>query len=1014
MNRIVRWMAAAACLLTGLTARAQFYTSGEDPASIRWSTFRTDHYKLIYPSGMDSLARAYALSLEQFRPQVGRSAGYLPGGMYRKPMPVILHAYGGESNGSVAWAPRRMDLYTLPEAYGPEPMPWLTSLTVHENRHVAQLQFGADGLFRPFKWLVGDLFAGGLAGVYPGTWFLEGDAVVAETALTPFGRGRRGDFLSYYRASFDAGDWRNWYRWRHGSYRYHAPNHYALGYLTLAGMRTLYDAPLFEADYLHGVTRRPLRPFNIQRAMRRTSGQKKARAAFQEIMQSFQAQWASENRGPWTGSSAFSRIPSWYTVQTSPVPYDGGWLVKENSKVRSTRLVLYKDGEARTLRPFAAWTGDLRLSGDRIYWSETIPDIRWGLRATSRIRYMEDGKIRDLTRDGRLYNPAPTADGQRIAVTEYPVRGGSLIRILDREGKTLQTLNAPAGVQYVESAWVGNTLYVSYIDDEGTGILRWNRATAPQTVLAPQPVSVAHLQGAEDGVYFSCDRTGVNEVYRLTPQGTLIQLTATPYGTASFTMTPDTLYYAAQQREGVLLQKAAASQLLYRQAAYEDVAVHPVAEKLSAQEQTLAQNPPVLKDRSRTVGGTMTEPKRYSKLLGIPYIHSWAPVFFDYDEIEDLSGDITWREAGVGATALFQNLLGTSSGSFGYSYHLDSYTDRWRHSGHFQMTYTGLFPVFEITADLNDRDLIQYSRVKQEHGAISVLSTGGRLVDSPAFQAGLKVYVPLNFSRSGWQRGLVPQLQYTFSNDRFNKTLPVKTAPEALGESIVPTALARLEPGRNVFMQSLTASLRGYVLRPTASALDYPRWGIGLEAGYRSRIGLDDLFSPAVYGYAYGYLPGLMANQGLRLSATWQHQLNGATGENVVTTRPRGFQDTQISNYLAAYAPDQVRVTADYSIPVWVGDISWFSPLLYITHFVVKPHVDWTFLRYGRGYTGTGSLLSAGAEVTARMAHFLWLPFPTSAGFVFDWNGGPEYDVIASRGVKLRRTWIGGVFSIDF
>ena len=98
-------MAAAACLLTGLTARAQFYTSGEDPASIRWSTFRTDHYKLIYPSGMDSLARAYALSLEAFRPQVARSAGYLPGGMYRKPMPVILHAYGGESNGSESTCP---------------------------------------------------------------------------------------------------------------------------------------------------------------------------------------------------------------------------------------------------------------------------------------------------------------------------------------------------------------------------------------------------------------------------------------------------------------------------------------------------------------------------------------------------------------------------------------------------------------------------------------------------------------------------------------------------------------------------------------------------------------------------------------------------------------------------------------------------------------------------------------------------------------------------------------------
>ena len=82
-------------LLTS-TAWAQFYTGGEDPASVRWSTFRTDHYKLIYPTGMDSLARAYARSLETFRPQVGRSIGYLPGGMYRKPMPVILHAHGGQ------------------------------------------------------------------------------------------------------------------------------------------------------------------------------------------------------------------------------------------------------------------------------------------------------------------------------------------------------------------------------------------------------------------------------------------------------------------------------------------------------------------------------------------------------------------------------------------------------------------------------------------------------------------------------------------------------------------------------------------------------------------------------------------------------------------------------------------------------------------------------------------------------------------------------------------------------
>ena len=81
---------------------------------------------------------------------------------------------------------------------------------------------------------------------------------------------------------------------------------------------------------------------------------------------------------------------------------------------------------------------------------------------------------------------------------------------------------------------------------------------------------------------------------------------------------------------------------------------------------------------------------------------------------------------------------------------------------------------------------------------------------------------------------------------------------------------------------------------------------------------------------------------------------------------------------------------------------------------MVKPHVDCTLLKYGRGLSGGGSLVSAGAEITARMAHFLWLPFPTSAGIVFDWNGGSEYDPIAKQGIALTRTYVGGVFSIDF
>ena len=81
---------------------------------------------------------------------------------------------------------------------------------------------------------------------------------------------------------------------------------------------------------------------------------------------------------------------------------------------------------------------------------------------------------------------------------------------------------------------------------------------------------------------------------------------------------------------------------------------------------------------------------------------------------------------------------------------------------------------------------------------------------------------------------------------------------------------------------------------------------------------------------------------------------------------------------------------------------------------MVKPHADVLTFAVGRGFEGHGTLLSAGAEVTARLANFLWLPYDTAVGFTFDWNGGPDFDFVAEQGTELARTWIGGVFTVDF
>ena len=224
------WCPILLVLLSSAASYAQFYTTGDDPASVKWYRTDTETYRIIYPEGLDSLARVYAVTLEKYKAAAGRSAGYVPGEWTVGRIPVILHAFNANSNGSVAWAPKRMDLYTSPQAYGSEPMPWTDMLAIHEQRHVAQMQAGLSGAFRPFGWIFGEMFNGLVAGIYPSTAFLEGDAVVAETALSKSGRGRTGDFLNYYMIAFDNGDFRSWNRWRFGSQKHYAPDHYAAGY----------------------------------------------------------------------------------------------------------------------------------------------------------------------------------------------------------------------------------------------------------------------------------------------------------------------------------------------------------------------------------------------------------------------------------------------------------------------------------------------------------------------------------------------------------------------------------------------------------------------------------------------------------------------------------------------------------------------------------------------------------------------------------------------------------------
>ena len=992
-------------------ASAQFYLEGSDPFG-RWSELGTAHFRIIYPAGLDSLARTYAISLETWHPSVGLSAGMAPGSGQWGKTPVILHAFHPYSNGSVVWAPKRMDLFTRPDPYGSLPQSWVTQLAVHESRHLSQMQLAYRKPFRWVNYVIGEMWPGAVAALFTPPALLEGDAVVAETALTASGRGRSGTFLNYYHVAFDQGDWRNWYQWVYGSFKRFAPDHYTTGYMTVAGMRYFFDSPSFTADYIDYVRRHPLPVAAIQRYVAR-AGSGSFRETFRSIQEGFHALWTeeAEARGPFMKIEQVSRKPNFATDYSHGVWIDGKYYAYKEGKTFTRRLIrLFPDGREQDLGAFSSHASTLFSGEGRIYWTETIPGTRWELDGASIVRYLDgEGRRHDLTRTGRLYNPQPGPGG--LAVVEYPVEGSSNLLILNEEnGTVLRREPAPDGVQLTEPAWLGDALYCLGLDDRGFGIWRLSDE-GWICVLTPSVQALERLNGADGMLEFVSDRNGVQELYRFDPAtGRAWQLSNSRYGGTDYSLQGDTLWFSSMTPEGRAIFKARAPQPV--EVDLRTVHRYRVADKLSEQERGLPAS------RADTI---LLPPRRYGKPAHLIKVHSWAPLWFNYDAVSSSSLDFSYRSASPGVMGFFQNELGTAYGTAGYSVFPDpEKPGEWRHSGHFQFSYAGLYPVMEASFDLYDKGTGQYTFQRRSgKGSGTTYATVRNDLTGPSWAGSLRAYIPFRYNKGGVQRGWIPQISWTISNNLFDSGTVDLLQQETLSGGRNHFALMDIDPGQNRPMQTLRGSVRGYWMLPVAESQVYPRLGVGAETGASFRPGLTHLYTPVWYGYLYGYLPGFTRTQGLRLTLTGQIQAaTGAPfGENSVNLWPRGFTSAD-GLAIARASVHQTKLTADYALPVYVGDLSWFSPVAYIRNFLIIPHFDWTTFggrRVVEGFAGretASSLFSAGVDLTVELAHLLWAPFPCSLGVSASWLGGPYFSVLNADG--SRKPWsVGLIFSLD-
>ena len=116
-------------------------------------------------------------------------------------------------------------------------------------------------------------------------------------------------------------------------------------------------------------------------------------------------------------------------------------------------------------------------------------------------------------------------------------------------------------------------------------------------------------------------------------------------------------------------------------------------------------------------------------------------------------------------------------------------------------------------------------------------------------------------------------------------------------------------------------------------------------------------------------------------------------------------------SYLSIYNDNLTNFSADYAIPVYIGDLAIGGSFLYIKRMVITPHFDFNLVE------DKPSLFSVGTSLTFNLESIVFLTWPCSVGVTYSYNGGfnGEYQKLTEEvGIELGRHFVGPVFSVSF
>ncbi len=614
---------------------AQFYVTGEPPASITWKRIETDHFKIVFPDGMYQHANRYANLLEYYK----KESDLMQEDKIRK-MPVLIHSSSVISNGYVTWTPKRMEIVTTPpqDSYAQD---WLSQLAIHEYRHVAQLHGLNKGFTRVLSFFTGQIAVGISSAMIP-AWLYEGDAVYTETRLSNTGRGRMPGFEMPIRTlTIENSEPYSYDKAVFGSYKDFVPDHYHYGYQIVSYAQSRFGRDLWPKAFEYtGKNMYLISPLAVY--LKSKYGISKSKL-YNRAMDSIKYLY-NNSMEQITYTKYFNineRNNTAYTSYTLPHFIKGNKIVALKSSIDHLDKLVIIDTtghEETIITTGLTWGNSLSASDRYVVWNESVRDPRWRRRDYSEIRILDlsTGKVRSLKKKTRYFSPDISANEKYIVSVETDPSDHNYLVLLDLvKGSVIKRIAVPENNALQMPRWIStNSIVAITVSEKGNKIVEINLGSEIwETILPYTWHQIAEPLRYNNYIMFRGTYSDIDNIFAVNVHTKrLFQVTSSRYGARHPAINKDStiLIYSDYTVKGFDIVEIPIDTSLWNPV---ETSQRPSGIWFDEEDEVK------VNELYLNVPEQQYETKPFRKTLNFFGFHSWLPFYTDFSDdlnIEDL------------------------------------------------------------------------------------------------------------------------------------------------------------------------------------------------------------------------------------------------------------------------------------------------------------------------------------------------------------------------------------------